>query len=37
MDNKHIIFIDEEDQPYSDIVVVNDNLLFLSHLGYLDK
>lgn len=32
MDNKHIIFIDEEDQPYSDIVVVNDNLLFLSGL-----
>ena len=32
MDNKHIIFIEEEDQPYSDIVVVNDNLLFLSGL-----
>lgn len=32
MDNKHIIFIEEEDQPYSDIVVVNGNLLFLSGL-----
>lgn len=32
MDNKYIIFIEEEDQPYSDIVVVNDNLLFLSGL-----
>lgn len=32
MDNKHIIFIEEEDQPYSDIVVVNDKMLFLSGL-----
>lgn len=32
MDTKHIIFLEEEDQPYSDIVVVNDNLLFLSGL-----
>ena len=32
MDNKYIIFVEEEDQPYSDIVVVNDNLLFLAGL-----
>ena len=32
MDNKHIIFIEEEDQPYSDSVVVNDKMLFLSGL-----
>jgi len=32
MENKNIIFIEEEDQPYSDIVVVNDKLLFLSGL-----
>ena len=32
MENKHIIFIEEEDQPYSDIVVVNDKMLFLSAL-----
>ena len=32
MDNQHIIFVEEEDQPYSDIVVVNDNMLFLSGL-----
>lgn len=32
MDNRHIIFVEEEDQPYSDIVVVNGNLLFLSGL-----
>lgn len=32
MDNKHIIFVEEEDQPYSDIVVVNDKMLFLSGL-----
>ena len=32
MENKHIIFIEEEDQPYSDIVVVNDKMLFLSGL-----
>lgn len=32
MDNKHIIFIEEEEQPYSDIVVVNDKMLFLSGL-----
>lgn len=31
MDNKHIIFIEEEDQPYSDIVVVGD-MLYLSGL-----
>lgn len=32
MDNKYIIFMEEEDQPYSDIVVVNNDLLFLSGL-----
>ena len=32
MENKHIIFIEEEDQPYSDIVVVQDKFLFLSGL-----
>ena len=32
MENKHVIFIEEEDQPYSDIVVVNDKMLFLSGL-----
>ena len=32
MDNKYIIFVEEEDQPYSDIVVVQDKLLFLSGL-----
>ena len=32
MDNKYVIFVEEEDQPYSDIVVVNDNLLFLAGL-----
>lgn len=32
MDNQHIIFVEEEDQPYSDIVVVNDKMLFLSGL-----
>lgn len=32
MDNKHIIFIEEEDQPYSDIVVTEDKYLFLSGL-----
>lgn len=32
MDNKHIIFIEEEDQPYSDIVVVDERYLFLSGL-----
>lgn len=31
MDNRHIIFIEEEDQPYSDIVVVGD-MLYLSGL-----
>ena len=31
MENKHIIFIEEEDQPYSDIVVVGD-MLYLSGL-----
>ena len=32
MDNKYLIFVEEEDQPYSDIVVVNDKMLFLSGL-----
>ena len=32
MDNQHIIFIEEEDQPYSDIVVVDEKYLFLSGL-----
>ena len=32
MDNNYIIFVEEEDQPYSDIVVVQDKLLFLSGL-----
>ena len=32
MANRHIIFIEEEEQPYSDIVVVNDKMLFLSGL-----
>lgn len=32
MDNEHIIFIEEEDQPYSDIVVTEDRYLFLSGL-----
>ena len=32
MENEYIIFVEEEDQPYSDIVTVNDNLLFLSGL-----
>ena len=31
MENKHIIFIEEEDQPYSDIVEVG-NMLYLSGL-----
>lgn len=31
MDTKHIIFIEEEDQPYSDIVVAGD-MLYLSGL-----
>ena len=31
MENKHIIFIEEEDQPYSDIVEVGD-MLYLSGL-----
>ncbi len=31
MDNRHIIFIEEEDQPYSDIVVAGD-MLYLSGL-----
>lgn len=31
MDNRHIIFIEEEDQPYSDIVEVG-NMLYLSGL-----
>ena len=32
MDNEHIIFIEEEDQPYSDIVVTEGKYLFLSGL-----
>lgn len=32
MDNEHIIFIKEEDQPYSDIVVTEGKYLFLSGL-----
>ena len=32
MENEHIIFIPEEDQPYSDIVVTEGKYLFLSGL-----
>ena len=32
MENEYIIFVEEEDQPYSDIVVTNGNMLFLSGL-----
>lgn len=32
MENEYIIFVEEEDQPYSDIVTVNDKMLFLSGL-----
>lgn len=32
MDNRHIIFIEDEEQPYSDIVVVQDKFLFLAGL-----
>ena len=32
MDNEYIIFIEEEDQPYSDIVVTDDKYLYLSGL-----
>ena len=32
MDNNYIIFVEEDDQPYSDIVVVQDKFLFLSGL-----
>ena len=32
MDNEYIIFIEEEDQPYSDIVVAEGKYLFLSGL-----
>ena len=32
MENEYIIFIEEEDQPYSDIVVTGGNMLFLSGL-----
>ena len=32
MDNEYIIFIEEEDQPYSDIVVTDDKHLYLSGL-----
>ena len=32
MENENITFIPEEDQPYSDIVVVQDKFLFLSGL-----
>ena len=32
MENEYVIFIEEEDQPYSDIVTVGGNMLFLSGL-----
>ena len=32
MENEYIIFVEEEDQPYSDIVTVNDKMIFLSGL-----
>lgn len=32
MENEYIIFVEEEDQPYSDIVTVGGNMLFLSGL-----
>ena len=32
MDNEYIIFIEDEQQPYSDIVVVQDKFLFLAGL-----
>lgn len=32
MDNQYIIFIEDEDQPYSDIVVTEDKQLFLAGL-----
>ena len=32
MENEYIIFIEEEDQPYSDIVVTDDKYLYLSGL-----
>ena len=32
MDNEYIIFVEEEDQPYSDIVVTEGKYLFLSGL-----
>lgn len=32
MDNQHIIFVDDEPQPYSDIVITEDKYLFLSGL-----
>ena len=32
MENEYIIFVAEEDQPYSDIVTVGGNMLFLSGL-----
>lgn len=32
MNNEHIIFIEEEDQPYSDIVVTEGKYLFLAGL-----
>lgn len=32
MDNEHIIFIEDEDQPYSDIVVTEGKYLFLAGL-----
>ena len=32
MENEHIIFVEEEDQPYSDIVVTEGKYLFLSGL-----
>ena len=32
MENEYIIFVEEEDQPYSDIVVTDDKYLYLSGL-----
>ncbi len=32
MDNEYIVFIEDEDQPYSDIVVTEDKYLFLAGL-----
>ena len=32
MDNEYIVFMEDEEQPYSDIVVVDDKFLFLAGL-----